>query len=218
MDTLASANRGKYVVFEGPDGVGKSTQIEYAKEFLEEHNIEYLVIKEPGDEKCPPNPKIREILLSDSYSLDPYTELALFSADRSNLTRKIIRPSLAQGVSVISDRNYISSNSYQGYAGGIPIEKIAEITDFFTGYEYINPDMVILLIPDSVEDILNRAEKRGSLDRIEQKGTEYHQQVIEGYRKLAASKLGYVAINASQPINDVRLDVRSVLTQVFIER
>lgn len=206
------SERGKLLVLEGQEGAGKTTQLPLTSEHLDALGVEHIVVKEPGFGEL--NAQIRTMLLDSNNVIDPMTEFALFSADRSNNWRSTIRPALDDGVSVLSDRNWLSSISYQGYGGGIPIDDITRVTRFFTDDRYMDPDLTLVLILKSIEEGMKRAEARGMLDRMEKKGPEYHRKVLEGYMH-RSKQIGYTAINGSQTIEAVSSDIKSALETLF---
>lgn len=168
---------GRFVVFEGGEGCGKSTQ---ARLLAERWGAVFTF--EPGG--TPVGAQLREILLSpETGDLEPRAEALLMAADRAHHVATKIRPALLRGRDVVSDRFVGSSLAYQGHARGLGIEAVRAINEF--GTEGLLPDLVVLLVvPEAVADERMRAS--GQLDRLEQAGDEFHRKVAEAYQMLAA--------------------------------
>lgn len=172
--------RGRYIVWEGSDGVGKGTQIKYALQESETRGIPTMLVFEPGDTDL--GAELRNLLLHGE-DLDPETELAMLIANRSHLARRKILPALEQGIDVHSDRNFWSS-VYQA-AGGMSIERIIELHREFMPEWYMNPDIGLTLHLPTEERMrrkLAAAAARGiPLDRMERKQEDFFARVDELY-------------------------------------
>ena len=173
--------RGTLITFEGPEGGGKSLQIQKLGEYLKNKGFKVLTLREPGQTKI--GEKIRQILLDPkNKNLVPRAETLLFEASRAQLVEEIIKPALAQGIIVLIDRFFDSTTAYQGYGRQLPVEKIEMLNDFATGG--LKPDLTILLDLE-VEEGLKRREKSGKKDRIDMESLKFHQKVREGYLEIA---------------------------------
>jgi len=173
--------RGILITFEGPEGGGKSLQIQKLGEYLKNKGFRVLTLREPGQTKI--GEKIRQILLDPkNKNLVPQAETLLFEASRAQLVEEIIKPALAQGIIVLIDRFFDSTTAYQGYGRQLPVEKIEMLNDFATGG--LKPDLTILLDLE-VEEGLKRREKSGKKDRIDMESLKFHQKVREGYLEIA---------------------------------
>lgn len=173
--------KGILITFEGPEGGGKSYQIERVKEFLEEEGREILVVREPGETLM--GEQIRRVLLNPkNKEMEPRAETLLFEAARAQLVEEVIKPALAQGKIVLADRFFDSTTAYQGYGRGLPLGEIDRLNRFATGG--LVPDLTILLDIDP-ELGLERRKKSGKEDRLDAEGLEFHRRVREGYLKLA---------------------------------
>ena len=106
-----------YLAFEGVDGSGKTSYIEALSSHLEKKSINFKIVREPGGSKL--GEGIRDLLLSHEYTVEPLTEALLFSANRANLISEIIKPSIENGIKIISDRSAYSSVAYQGVGRGL---------------------------------------------------------------------------------------------------
>lgn len=174
--------KGLFITFEGPDGSGKTTQIELLMGYLKEKGREVVTAIEPGGTKL--GEKIRHMLLDkENMGISPRTETLLFQASRAELVQKIISPALKAGHIVICDRFFDSTIVYQGIARGLGKEKIIDMSLWATGG--LIPDLTFLLSLD-----VDRGEERitGSLrirDRIEMEEEKFKQKICEGYLELA---------------------------------
>ncbi len=166
---------------EGPDGAGKTTQIEMLREWLKEQEYEVVLTREPGGTRI--SEEIRRIILNPEYKeMDAMTELLLYTAARAQLVKEVIGPAIESGKAVISDRFLDSTVVYQGIARGLGIERVYEINAHAIG-RYM-PDVTILL-DLSAEEGLRRKKEERELDRMEAEGLRFHRLVAEGYRTLA---------------------------------
>ena len=170
-----------FLVLEGAEGSGKSTQVRLLCEWLAQHDIAHLSAREPGG--TPVGEEIRAILLH-GVDIPAETELLLMNAARAVFVHELVRPALAAGKVVIADRFWLSSLAYQGYGRGLPIEEVRRICAFAA--QGIEPDLTIVLdVPLSESE--NRRRDRGA-DRIERAGAEFHLRVVEAYRLLARTE------------------------------
>ena len=166
-----------YVAFEGVDGSGKTSYIESLTNHLEKKQIKYKIVREPGGSKL--GEGIRDLLLSHEYVIEPLAEALLFSANRASLIEEVIKPSIREGVKIISDRSAFSSVAYQGVGRGLGFEEIYNINDIaINGYW---PEKVIFLDIDP-ELSLKRQKVN---DRIGSSDLDFFKKVREGYLNLA---------------------------------
>jgi dTMP kinase len=166
-----------FVTFEGVDGSGKSTQAELAAAFLAERGREVVATREPGG--TPLGERIREVLL-DGPEMTAWAEASLFAAARAELAERVIRPALARGAVVVSDRYLDSSLAYQGVARGLGIERVLELN---VAVEDLLPDRTFVLLVDE-ETAAARLSRRP--DRIEREGAGFREAVQDGFRDVAA--------------------------------
>jgi dTMP kinase len=198
---------GRFVVFEGGEGCGKSTQAQVLAD-------RWGAVRtfEPG--ATPVGAKLREILLSpETGDLDPRAEALLMAADRAHHVATTIRPALLRGRDVVCDRFLGSSLAYQGHARGLGIEEVRAVNEF--GTDGLLPDLVILLIvPEEVA--AERLAAAGKPDRFEAAGIEFHRKVAEGYQMLAAHDPDrWVAVDGTGAIGAVADRVRTAIDARF---
>lgn len=169
--------RGKYIVLEGPEGGGKSTQMRFLENYFTENSIPYEKVREPGGTEF--GEELRSILKHSKNDINPKAEALLLNAGRSQLVNEKIIPALNEGKHVISDRCYYSTLTLQGFGAGVDLEKLNYINNF--AMEGKKPDLAIILdIPP--EDGLEREVEGG---RFTDKGKEHHENVRKGYLYIA---------------------------------
>lgn len=167
---------GRFIVFEGPEGAGKSTQLRLLAARLERAGMAPVVTREPGG--TPTGEAIRALLLDPALAIGPLSEFLLYSASRAEHVDKLIRPALAAGRVVLCDRFVGSSVAYQGHGRGLELALIAEVSRYATGG--LAPDLTLLLDLDPAEG-LQRVAARGQRDRLEQADLAFHRRVRAGY-------------------------------------
>ncbi|MEN6575815.1 MAG: dTMP kinase [Phycisphaerales bacterium] len=183
---------GRFIVLDGPDGCGKSSQSRMLMDWLTGRGVDVVGFRDPGTTAI--GEKIREILLSPAHeAMTTPAEVLLYMAARVQLWAQSIAPALSEGKCVVMDRWLSSTCAYQGYAGGFGVEKVIEVAK--DTLERVWPDLTIILDVDlkTAAQRLNR-----ELDRMERKGDEYHSRVREGFLKLAEGRLGFAVVDATQ--------------------
>lgn len=190
-----------YIVIEGQDGTGKSTQAKLLAEHFKQQNREVVILEEP-DGDLPQAHDLHDMILTRGYDLEPLTNVLLFTAARVELWKKIAEPVLKRGGIVISARNYWSTLAYQGYGEGVSRSKIIKITKETLPDKYFNPDYgFILTVPDAVR--LERQKSRGkSKETFEKKPNEFQQKVNAAYPKIAQD-FNLTLIDASASIPEI---------------
>ena len=173
--------KGRFVTFEGGEGAGKSTNLEYVRERLAAADIPLLLTREPGGTAL--GEQIRTLLLSpDNRGMSSDAELLLMFAARAEHLQRVIIPALQRGTWVLCDRFTDATYAYQGGGRGIPSARIAALEDWVQGG--LQPDMTILFdLP--VETGIQRAGQRGELDRFEQEQISFFEAVRANYRDRA---------------------------------
>ena len=188
-----------FITLDGGDGCGKSTQLRLLAKKLESQGDAVVCCRDPGS--TPLGDAVRNILLNrQELHIADITEVLLFTAARAQMVREVIRPALATGKIVLSDRFLISTFVYQCYAGGVPTAALEAISAEAVGPTL--PDLGIVLdIP--YEIAVQRIGNRAAPDRMERKGEEYHRRVREGFLKYAAESERYIVIDATPPPDEV---------------
>ena len=189
-------------MFEGGEGSGKSTQAARLAE-----RLGAVLTREPGGTEM--GRRIRALVLDPSVgtALDVRAEALLMAADRAQHVAEVIRPALARGVDVVSDRFTGSTLAYQGFARGLPVPELARLSSWATGG--LEPDVVILLdLPAEVA----ATRMKPQADRMEAAGAEFHRRVAEGYRALAADDPGrWRVVDGSGSVTEVEALVAKAL-------
>lgn len=188
------AARGVFVVLEGGDGSGKSTQTALLVARLREAGREVVATREPGATEA--GAAIRSVVLGGG-DLDPRAEALLIAADRAEHVAEVIRPALERGATVVSDRYIPSSLAYQGVARGLGVDDIARLSDWATGG--LQPDVVVLL--DVPPDVATR-RREGPEDRMEREPAEFRAMVNKAYRDLA-DQFGWAVVDGTAPVEEV---------------
>ena len=189
----------KIISFGGIEGVGKSTQIELLKKFLEKNSKSVEVFREPGSTLS--GEKIRDILLDDQYDLSSKTELLLMFSARSELVNKKINNSTADYL--LLDRFFDASLAYQGYGRNLSIELISKLVDFI---DCPSPDLSFL-IDISVEEGFAR-KINDKIDRIESSGYDFFNKVRNGYLEIAKNnEERFIIINGSKTVDEIHNNI-----------
>ena len=182
------SDAGRFIVLEGGDATGKSTQIERLVARLEQRGVEVVATFEPG--ATPLGHRLRTLLLDGEDPVDPVAEALLMAADRAQHVAEVIRPALARNAWVVSDRFVPSSLAYQGVGRGLGVHEVEQLNALATAG--IEPDLVVVL------ELAPEAARRrfgARLDRLEGENDAFALAVHEAYRDLARAR-GWVLIDA----------------------
>ncbi|NIR42557.1 MAG: dTMP kinase [Gemmatimonadetes bacterium] len=204
--------RPLFIVFEGIEGSGKSTQIRLVAEALRRCGVEPVVTREPGG--TPAGEAIRAVVLDERLQLDEIAELMLMLAARSAFVRQVVRPALEAGRVVLADRYQLSTFAYQGGGRGIELDRLRALNDLATGG--VSPDLCVLLDVD-VEVGHRRAGGPETRDRIEGEDLAFHRRVADAYRRLAANEPDVALVDGNGEIQRVRTAVWKALSSRFPE-
>jgi dTMP kinase len=184
---------GRFVVVEGGDGSGKSTQRDAVVAWLRTRGCVVVETAEPGGTDT--GGEIRRLVL-DGDDLDPRTEALLMAADRAEHCAKVIVPALERGEWVVSDRHVPSSLVYQGIVRGLGVDTIARLSEFAT--QGLRPDIVLVL---DVDDETAESRRDQHHDRLEREGRAFHRAVRQAYRDLASANGWTVVSGVGQPVD-----------------
>ena len=203
--------KGLFIVMEGPDGSGKTTQINLLKEYLEEAGYECLITREPGGTVI--GEEVRELILNPEYKeMSPVTEMLLYAASRAQLVHEVIGPALEAGRIVISDRFVDSSIVYQGIARNLGISTVAAVNA--PGIGIYRPDGIFFIDLSEAEGI-RRKKNQKKLDRMEQESIDFHHLVSEGYRKVLAERPEVIKIDGGKDIDVIQKKIRNHVDELL---
>ena len=207
MEADPSPARGRFIVLDGVDGCGKTTQAERLVARLAERGAAPLHVREPGS--TPLGEALRGLLLSRELELDAETEVLLLAAARRALLTQRIGPALRSGQDVVCERFHPSTFAYQAEAGGLDGGRVLDLLEEWAGRPA--PDLVILI--DTSPGAA--AARRGAAgDRIEDKGLEFQERVARGYRRYAERVAGTVVIDGERPVEAVARDIEREVERV----
>lgn len=214
----AVGKRGFYVVGEGNDGTGKSTQIDLLGKYLEkEFDLEVLVISEPGG--TPIADELRQIIKNGSLERSAITDLLMFTACRYEAWREQALLVLNRGGVVLSSRNYLSSIVYQGFAAGLGMDYVQQITAAFMDRRYMEPDLTVIFSLDNVvrKTRLNQRGAAKNPDTFESRGDDFQDKLNQGYAELA-KRDEFFEIDASRTIEQVQKNFRKTVVRAMIQK
>lgn len=207
--------RGKFITLEGGEGVGKSTNLNFIKQQLDNAGIQVVVTREPGG--TPFAEKIRQLLLENSEeTISEQTELLLMFAARAQHIHQVIHPALEQGQWVLCDRFTDATYAYQGYGRNMDLQMIAWLEGKVQ--KGLKPDLTLLL--DAPIDVgMERANKRGELDRFEKEKQDFFERVRAGYQERAKKLPQQIKlINANLPLQQVQMEIERVINTLLESR
>jgi dTMP kinase len=205
-------NKGLFIVLEGGEGVGKTTNMAFIQQYLQQNNISFAYSREPGGTEIAES--IRELILQKhSEAMSPMAEILLVFAARAQHLAEKIKPTLAKGEWLVCDRFTDATYAYQGGGRGLSKALISELEQTVQGD--LRPDCTIIL-DASVEVGRARATARAELDRMESEEAAFHQRVREAYLERAQQRPDkYAVINAEQSLEQVQSDIKKVLDQLI---
>lgn len=200
-----------FITLEGPDGSGKSSQIEPLAEYLRQQGCSVITTREPGGTSI--SNQVRDVLKSmDNKSMHPRTEILLFCAARAQLVEEVICPALEKGMIVLSDRYADSTLAYQGYGHGYELNFLRSLLNFATGGLW--PDLTLYLDVDAETGLNRRKSGGGEWNRLDDYALAFHRRVRQGYVELAAQQpQRWVTVDAGQPMQVVQQELRRIVTQ-----
>jgi dTMP kinase len=191
-DNLAA----RYIAFEGIEGAGKSTVANRVADHLRTSGVDVVAVREPGGTLV--GERIRKILLEDAEGPVPLAEAALFAASRAQLIHDVVKPALAAGSWVLSDRSAYSSLAYQAIGRGLGLERIRELNDI--AIDRVWPGRVVLLRLAATDGLARQAVD----DRIGGEGEAFHRSVADAFDQLAAAEPDrFLVVDATMTIDEV---------------
>ena len=203
--------KGLFIVMEGPDGSGKTTQINLLKEYLEEAGYECLITREPGGTVI--GEEVRQLILNPEHKeMSPVTEMLLYAASRAQLVHEVIGPALEEGKIVISDRFVDSSIVYQGIARKLGISTVSAVNA--PGIGIYRPDGIFFIDLSEAEGLRRKKEQK-NLDRMEQEGIDIHHMLSEGYRKVHSGRPEVMKIDGGRSIDTIQKKIRNHVDELL---
>ena len=203
--------KGLFIVMEGPDGSGKTTQINLLKEYLEEAGYECLITREPGGTVI--GEEVRQLILNPEHKeMSPVTEMLLYAASRAQLVHEVIGTALEEGKIVISDRFVDSSIVYQGIARKLGISTVSAVNA--PGIGIYRPDGIFFIDLSEAEGLRRKKEQK-NLDRMEQEGIDFHHMVSEGYRKVLSGRPEVMKIDGGRSIDTIQKKIRNHVDELL---
>jgi len=202
--------RGRLIALEGPDGSGKTTQIQLLEKYLTELGYEVVTTREPGGTRV--GEKIRDIILdNDNSNMNYMCEALLYASSRAQLVSEVIKPALALGKIVICDRFVYSSMVYQGVGRGIGMDAVKSINEF--ALDGLEADLIFMItIP--YEEGLKRKKMQKSLDRLENGGNEFHKKVFEGYLDICRKYDKIEVVDGNRSAYEVHKDIINTIRKI----
>ncbi len=199
---------GLFITFEGPDGCGKTTQMNLLAQYFEKKGKKVVLTREPGGKGL--GEKVREILLNYDGEVSDRCESFLFLADRAQNIDIIVKPAVKQGEIVLCDRHIDSTVAYQGYGRGLDINEINMLNNLATGGK--KPDLTLVFDVD-VETSMKRVGKEK--DRMESAGIEFHNRVRNGYLELATQEPDRIKVlDATKTIEEIHKKVIEIIEKL----
>ena len=202
--------KGIFITLEGPDGSGKSTQVENIKEFFTKAGRDVVVSREPGG--TPISEKLRGIVLDADHSeMDDVTEMFIYAAARAQHVAEKIKPALESGAVVVCDRFVDSSIAYQGYGRGLG-DQVEEVNRYATSGLEPNVTFFMDLDPEIGRSRIGKDVR----DRLEQQKMDFHYRVYEGYKALAAKYPERIMrIDAAKTIDEIKVEIETKLSSLY---
>ena len=205
---------GLFIVLEGPDGSGKTTQIRLLQQYLQGQGRECVVTREPGGTQI--GEAIRQVILNPAYKeMSDVTEMLLYAASRAQLVHDVIAPALDAGKVVISDRFVDSSIVYQGIARGLGQDTVSMVNA--PAIAACRPDMVLFIdIPE--EEGIARKKEQKKLDRMEQESIDFHHKVSEGFRQLLKDREDVICLDGLASVEEIHAQILKQINQRLDQR
>ncbi len=199
-----------YIVIEGQDATGKSTQVELLADYLRKKGKEVITMHEPDGELDAAH-ELRRIIKDKTYDLEPMTHVLLFSAARQELWRKLAEPVLKRDGFVISARNWWSTLAYQGYGQGISKSRIIRITKESMPERYVHPDHGVILTLDEKTRLARQGARddNSQKDTFESKPSEFQHKVDSAYVHIAKD-FNIPTVNASPSVEEIHQSLRKL--------
>lgn len=208
--------KGKFITFEGIDGSGKSTQLRMLVGDLRGRGVDCLPTCEPGG--TPLGRHLREAFLETEETVAPMAELLAFAADRAQHVEFLIKPAIAEGRVVISDRYADATRAYQGAGRGFTKKQIDQVIELATGG--LKPDLTLffdITVEEALRRMIDRDETRGEKNRMDQETAEFYTRVRDAYLAIAKQETPrFRIIDAMRSVEEIHADVAETISK-FLE-
>ncbi|KAA3646486.1 MAG: dTMP kinase [Chloroflexi bacterium] len=204
-----------FITLEGPDGSGKTSQIDPLVKYLEQQDFHVVPTREPGGTDI--GDQVRKVIMDlRNKAMHPSTEILLFQSSRAQLVNEVIRPSLVEGKVVLCDRYADSTIAYQGYGHQVNLKELQAIIQFATGG--LKPDLTIFL--DITAEVgLQRNQKSGKWNRLDDYDLAFHERVYKGYQTMMAEDPErWVVVDGTQPPEKVQEDMRRAILERLAQK
>ncbi|MEM7417619.1 MAG: dTMP kinase [Gemmatimonadota bacterium] len=213
--TTTDADRGLFIVLEGPDGAGKTTQAALLSGWFEALGLTHVATREPGGTAV--GEAIRSVVLGRTdLEMPPESELLLILAARAAFVAEVVRPALDAGTTVLADRFSLSTLAYQGYGRGLNLDRVRRGIEIST--DGLEPDLYLVLDVPVEEGRARQLRSGQEEDRIEQAGLDFRRAVRDGYLELADGEAAVEVIDGRGSPDDVHQELRKRLTARFPDR
>ena len=210
---MKKLKKGLFIVFEGPEGAGKTTQAKLLYRYLKNKGYDVVLTREPGGTKLAE--AVRKIILSPKMKIYPMTELLLYEAARAQHIEEVIKPNLQKNKIVISDRFADASVVYQGYARGLGVEFVEKLNKLVVCN--VEPDITFLLDISPKEGLQRiKFNRKTSFDRLEKESLKFHIKIREGYLNIAKKRKNFYIINVeNKTFQEVHTIIVDILNKKF---
>jgi len=210
---MKKLRKGLFIVFEGPEGAGKTTQAKLLYKYLRNKGYDVVLTREPGGTKLAE--AVRKIILSPKMKIYPMTELLLYEAARAQHIEEVIKPNLQKNKIVISDRFADASVVYQGYARGLGVEFVEKLNKLVVCN--VVPDITFLLDISPKEGLQRiKFNRKTSFDRLEKESLKFHIKIREGYLNIAKKRKNFYIINVeNKTFQEVHTIIVDILNKKF---
>jgi dTMP kinase len=204
-----------FITLEGPEGSGKTSHIPYLVEYLREKGYTVFPTREPGGTSI--SEQIRDVLHDlKNAEMHPRTETLLYQAARAQIVEQVIKPRLAAGEIVISDRYYDSTIAYQGYGHQQDLDQVRGLVRYATGG--LTPDLTILLDLDVEVGLRRKTQNEVEWNRMDAYTVEFHRRVRAGYLEMVKAEPGrWVVVNSEQRWDDVQAELKKVILDRLVK-
>ena len=207
--------KGKFITFEGIDGSGKSTQLRSLEKSLRARGVALVTTREPGGTAL--GRQLRAAFLETRETVAPMAELLSFAADRAQHVEHLIKPSIAAGKIVISDRYADATYAYQGARNGIARRQVNQVIELATGG--LKPDLTIFFdipVEEAIRRMQRRPESHAKKNRMDEETADFYGRVRKAYLGIAEREpKRFLVIDADRPVKEIQVDVEKIVAKLI---